>query len=387
MPRQTPKQHAAIRPLLESTMGVAPADRAAKSHIVEGFISTFLETQKSITPADVNALVHQILNKLIFDREVTWEYAVSFASTQSSIVGLGVITQLLGSSLYGIANWAMIDSVREKAQAFRNEYKELIRSKPALMSQLPADSECLPSESCVTQAAFGIFDAMYAAGGLSVPSAIVTGLGLLFSTHASNPFAGPLKSGDELQFYWENLRYFPPVVGFPTWSTRPTCAGKTAEETAAIGNTQACPIGGNESYGFPKVNQFVGGTRDVPVLALAQWDPLKWGADASEFKLRDVHDYAAFSLGFAEGAVDNSTNGGKNNRVCPGKDAALLIGSKFFELFQKSHWMAKSASTIELLRYGPKWIKNLELCKPVRTYKYWLVGTWAFPGEYVYECP
>jgi len=189
----------------------------------------------------------------------------------------------------------------------------------------------------------GAWDALYAAGGLSVPGTINTGLGIMYSTSPDNPAPGAsYEKAQALQFYWENIRFFPPVVGFPHWRTRPTCAGSTPEETAALnkpnGTSDACKLGADTSAGYPQVNQYLGGVRDVPNLALAMSDPNKWGSDADEFKIRPLQEYIKNSVGFAEMAVDNQVAGGRMNRVCPGKTLALMIGTMFFEEFNRNDW-------------------------------------------------
>merc|ERR1711972_920153 len=146
---------------------------------------------------------------------------------------------------------------------------------------------------------------MSSAGGLSVPTGICTGLAVLYSKAANNPFPeGTYPKGKALNFYWENVRFFAPVVGFPHWTTRPTCAGGSAEDTAALnksdGKTKTCPFLKDGSTDGKDVNEYMGGVREVPNMALAMRDPAKWGNDASDFRIRSISEYGQNSVGFAE---------------------------------------------------------------------------------------
>jgi hypothetical protein len=337
-----PSQHYAIHPVMQDMFMIGQEGSAKYIEtmtIVKEMIVEFLGTRKEIAvPRDITALVHQILNKVALKRNVSWEYAINFVSVQSSVVALGTVSQLLPSFLYG----PMLGSVQAEVQKYVEEYVQLV---DGLYGSTLEAEDCSPSDSCVHQAASMVWDALYAAGGLSVPGTISTGLGVLFSKSSSNPYpAASIPDGQAMNFYWENIRYFPPVVGFPHWKTRPTCPRMSAEDTAKLnepdGKTKACPFRKNNWFtGYPPVNQYVpGGVREVPNLALAQRDPKRWGTDASNFTLRPLNQYQRNSVGFAEMAVNNSVADGRMNRVCPGRSLALLIGSTFFQEFDKSKW-------------------------------------------------
>jgi len=192
-----------------------------------------------------------------------------------------------------------------------------------------------------------MWDAFYSAGGNSVPGGIQTGLALLFSTSSTNPSPGlSIPKGEELNFFWECLRFAPPVYGFPRWQPRPTCSGLTAEETMALnkseGKTAACPEQAVDwMTGFPRVSQWAGGDRVILSLVAGQHDPAAWGHDASKFVLRPLADYNRYSVGFAEMAKDDDIDDGRANRNCPGKGLALLMGKIFFEEFDVAGWTAQ----------------------------------------------
>jgi len=335
----TPKQHAAIRPAMEDLWGIGANGSETYNRaeqIVRRRIREFLARPEISLPTDTTALVHQILWEVGLKRNVTFEYAKDFIAVQGSVVALGTISQLIPPILTGVA----LGSLQEKVVGYVREYMPIIEDMYGDQLKL---EDCSPSANCTVQAAAALWDALYAAGGLSVPGTINTGLGVLYTSNDNNPAPGATYSKSEaLQFYWESIRVFPPVVGFPHWTTRPTCVGQDAEETARLqkpnGSSEACPLGGDSMAGFPAVNQFMGGVREVVNIALAMSDPRKWGADATQFKVRALEDYGNYSVGFAEMAVNRNVAGGRMDRVCPGKALALLIGGTFFEEFDPSSW-------------------------------------------------
>lgn len=356
-----PKQHAVLRPIFEELWTLDSPGRRSEvqalvTEAIRGFLRNRRETGMTVL-RDVTALVHQILYQVTFGRTISFEDAEEFVEVQSEVVALATLSHLLPAALY-----RFIEPVRERAAAYAREYSRLLEAR---FGARLAREDCSPSASCMAQLGSAVWDSLYGAGGLSVPSSIGTGIAVLFSTHGSNPFRrGSFSRDQALSFYWENIRFFPPVVGFPHWEKRPTCAGLTEAQTAALskpdGRTEACPLGARDaSTNFPRVNQYQGGKRVTPVLALAQKDPKKWGNDAHRFVLRGLREYETKSLGFAEGAVDQSVAAGGMDRVCPGKDLALMIGATFFELFDKSDW-AQPRLPIEFTG-GPSYISTFTL--------------------------
>jgi hypothetical protein len=336
----TPSQHAAVRPTLEKIF----AKEVEMDNILRTTIQAFFASQRTISPNDVTVLVHQILYKHVFKRDVSWERAQDFVQLQATVVQLGIVSQAFPSMVSGI----FLDQYSTKVGRYVAEFVALL--DPLYARELEGEN-CAPSQNCTVQLASAVWDALYAAGGLSVPATINTALGVLFSKDESNPFkAATYKKEDALSFYWESIRYFPPVIGMPHWTTRPTCAGSTPEATAALnkpdGKTEPCLLSGNSIFtGYPAVNQFAGGVRVVPNLALAMQDPAKWGASASKFVLRNLSEYRSKSVAFAEMAVNNTVASGRMNRVCPGKELALEIGKVFFEEFDKDLWTSSESIT------------------------------------------
>lgn len=329
-----PSQHAAIRSVMERMFGTGTHGLQA---MVDEYIEEFLKEKAQVglvVSDDLKELVYRVLNRAALNRSVSVDSAKEFVSLQAQVTALGTVSQLFPASLY-----SFLEPIRTRITEYIDEYEPLV---DALYGEELSKEDCSPSPSCSRLVASMLFDTLYSAGGLSVPTTMSTGLGVLFSKDESNPFPQASYPVDQaLEFYWENVRYFAPVVGFPHWETRPTCAGRTVAETSALnapqGQTKACPLGPVVTQGYPAVNQYQGGVRVVPNMALAQRDPRVWGPDGNKFVIRPLAAYKK-SVGFAEMAVDSTVEHGRMNRVCPGKTLALMIGSSFFTIFDKSSW-------------------------------------------------
>lgn len=364
----TPKQHAATRPYIEKafTLEKRTADEVSEirrtiTDMADKFMKERKEAKSLKVPSDLTAFVHQVLNKVALGRDVSWDYALSFIEAQDGVVKLATLSQMFPEFLHG---FSFMTDKQDAVARFVTEYHGIIQQKWG--TELDK-ADCSPSESCVWQLASGTWDAFYSAGGLSVPTNLATGLGLIWSKDSTRPFDASsldFSRGDvALQFTWENHRYFAPVVGFPHWTTRPTCAGSTAEETAKLnasdGKTQACNwMRGDD---LNDVNQYQGGVRVVPNLALAQLDPAKWGDDAGTFRLRPLKDYRDNSVGFAEPAVNDNIANGAMNRICPGKSLALMIGSEFWKVFAKYKDDFEQPDDSIVFGAGPSWVSPFEL--------------------------
>lgn len=335
-----PSQHAAIRPTIEEiyTLGPEGGHKYKKAHEASvRIIAAFFEERDTIAvPGDLTALFHQILYEVTFDRNISWEYAQNFVSVQGRIVAMGTVGHLVPAFLSGV----VLGSLSEEVGKYVREYVPLVEEKYGAKL---AEEDCSPSLNCTWQLASAIWDSLYAAGGLSVPGTVGPGLGTLYSTDASNPSQKKrYERSQALEFYWESIRFFAPVVGFPHWATRPDCVGSSEEATAALnesnGKTKSCPFLKNRWTGSKDVNEYMGGIREVPNMALAMRDPAKWGDDASKFGIRNISEYRQNSVAFAEMAVDDDVAGGRMNRICPGKTLALMLGETFFKLFDQSQW-------------------------------------------------
>lgn len=360
----TPAQHAVLRPVLDDAFGTGKTWQQKKatqalitSMITKFFESRLAEGQLNI-PEDLKAFQFQLLNKVALNRDVSWADALAFVSLQTTAAVVGAAGDFLPEPFYIFFG----DLTKQYAQEVK-ALEPFVKNKYG--TQLASQS-CAPSKtSCLTLASTSVMDGLTFAGGISVPTDISAAVGLLYSTSPTNPYpAREIPPNKELEFFWENIRYFAPVVGFPVWSTRPTCPGLSPKETQNLnkpgGKQEACKEGPkNLATGYAKVNQWQGGTRQVPNIALAQRDPKKWGPTSNEFVVRNLIEYKK-SVGFAEMAEDNTVAGGKMNRNCPGKTLALMIGETFLKLFKKGDWDAVSPESI-VFGSGPTWVSGFVL--------------------------
>lgn len=360
----TPSQHWVVRPIVDAlfaTPGKWTWAYRSQEKTITDMINRFFKDRAAAgslkVPADLKAFQFQLLNKISFDRDVPWEYAEEFAAVQTSMVAFGSIGVLLPECLY-----PFVANTRDQYGKLIEDLIPFVQSK---FGRTLDKEDCSPSRSCVVQAATAIIDAFTLAGGLSVPTNLATGLALVYSTSDGNPYPErKIPRGKELEFYWENIRFFAPVVGFPHWKKRPTCEGLSEQETVDLNNKngkqQACPKGQQNWWtGYPNMNQYQQGIRETPNLAMAQRDPKVWGKDANQFVVRELRVYKK-SVGFAEMAKNDKVAGGRMNRNCPGKTLALTIGTTFFERFNTDEWSAAEPDKIQF-KSGPEWFTEFEL--------------------------
>ena len=71
------------------------------------------------------------------------------------------------------------------------------------------------------------------------------------------------------------------------------------------------------------VSDLEGNERVMITSQIAMRDPKLWGADADEFKLRDLAQYEELSVAWAEQAVYEAQP--EHNRNCPGKHLSLAM--------------------------------------------------------------
>lgn len=362
-----PSQHASIRPFLEDAFNVTEAASAFVRSSVRKFLAERRAAGEINIQVDLQTWVHQVLYHQVFHKDlkwgsavevisavdgekefnsVMWEMAENFTTVQSGFVSLGTVSQAFPALLYKLG-FAGIGKVRAAANEYISKYISLIEQNKDWSERL-AKLDCSPSTSCTVQLASGLWDAFYSAGGLSVPGGISTGLGILYSTSASNPVKDfVIPRGKELEFFWESIRLFAPVFGFPYWQPRPTCVGTDAKETSDLnrqgGKTGACPEqSASWLTGFSPVNQWQEGERKILFVGAAQRDKKRWGANADDFVLRPLQEYEHNSVGFAEMAVDKAVPA--NSRLCPAKELALLIGNIFFEEFDQGAWKPEDSN-------------------------------------------
>lgn len=360
-----PSQHTVLRPFYMQAFFVNDTNRAEiKSFVrqsVRSFFAEKLAAGELKVQEDVLAWVHTVLFKLAFGKEVDKNTTADFLKVQKAVVQMGTVSWLFPSFLYKLLK----PTVQSKA-GFVGRYMKLVEEKYG--DQL-VGMDCSPSANCTVQLASGFFDALYSAGGLSVPQAIGSGIAVLYTTSDDTPngtkgFTMP--KGKEAEFFWEVMRLMPPVLGYPQWTTRPKCYDGTAEETAALnfsdGKTKACKKTPAGPAGYPSTNQYSGGHRLVIDLPSAQRDPEKWGEGANHsFRLRPLEDYEKLNRGFAEMSVDKSVANGNMDRVCPGKELALIMGTIWFEEMDLAKWVPVDSDIAILPYQGPRAVKAFVL--------------------------
>eukprot|EP00933_Yihiella_yeosuensis_P034352 TRINITY_DN27849_c0_g1_i1.p1 TRINITY_DN27849_c0_g1~~TRINITY_DN27849_c0_g1_i1.p1 ORF type:complete len:558 (+),score=88.28 TRINITY_DN27849_c0_g1_i1:55-1728(+) len=337
----TSKQHSVIRPYFVEAFAPPSDDGEWIRKSLRSFLKARRDAGELQIPVDITAWFHQVLMKRAFDVDLSWDEAIAFTSVQSSMTAMGTVSQVFPGAWYGSID--LLHKTRAGATEYVRKYTQLSEK---IWGEKLAKLDCAPSPNCSLQLGSGMWDALYSAGGLSVPGGIQSGLAILYSTSSTNPSPSfKIPKGKELEFFWETIRFIAPVYGFPHWSKRPTCPGLTSEETEALnkdeGRSASCPLGPvNPDTDFPLHSQWEGGYRVLLSLKDAQTDPKAWGSNAHEFVLRPLEDYNKKSMGFAEMATDPSVDNGNSDRVCPGKELALITGKIFWEEFDASAWKA-----------------------------------------------
>jgi len=359
-----PSQHKNMRPFFVDAYQVTSSKDVSDEvrKMTKEFFAQRREAGELKVQSDLLAFVHQILYKNTFDQEISWSKAQEFVAVQQKKVALGTVSQAFPGILYGTLS-GTVSSV-----------EEIVRSYMPLVEQRWGDQltglDCSPSPNCTLQLASSLYDALYSAGGLSLPQVISSGLGVLYSTRDSNPSPGfKIPQGQAAEFFWEATRFYPPVVGFPHWRTRPVCDGNNSRGTAKLnkpdGETEACKKERDGWFsGFPPVNQYRGGERVVLDLPSGQWDTEKWGPEADEFHLYSLDEYDENSVGYAEMAVDKEVADGDMNRDCPGRMLANIIGKVFFEEFNQDAWEAEDSNIKLVQAAGPNTVSDFVL-KPM----------------------
>merc|ERR1740121_1097743 len=128
--------------------------------------------------------------------------------------------------LYGIAGY------KDLAGSVANKVLQYEKRLEIRFGRTLAGESCFPSPNCTRQLASAIWDSLYAAGGASLPAGLAAGLAVLYSSGNTNPARDfEIPAGMAPQFFWECLRYFPPVYGVPYWTKRPPCAGMNSDGT------------------------------------------------------------------------------------------------------------------------------------------------------------
>eukprot|EP01063_Lacrimia_lanifica_P037456 TRINITY_DN76_c0_g1_i3.p1 TRINITY_DN76_c0_g1~~TRINITY_DN76_c0_g1_i3.p1 ORF type:complete len:1515 (+),score=784.46 TRINITY_DN76_c0_g1_i3:58-4602(+) len=315
----SPSQHGVVRPYLDEWFTCDAACAAGLTESARQWQSEGARPEKMAIQADVKKWVFVENFKRVFPGAQNPIDLDEFVENQGSMTTLSTITQLLPdrvtTALFG-----------GKIGVFRANYEKVLNLVQvyygAEMAEKDAVKACAPSKSCAHQLAGGIVDALYFAGGLSVPSAISTGMWVLYADTSAYgdmfPQDHQLDRQDPRAFFYESMRFFAPVVGLPWWEVAP------------------------ERATDPAGSQYAGGSRYVLNLALANKDPNAWGADAHQFRVRPLEQYHEYFIGFADFA-ENATYP-TQARSCPGKTLALAMGEAWFGVLDQEVWGSKNGA-------------------------------------------
>lgn len=365
-----PKQHAVIRPPIELAMDFnkkSPSEVRQIKRFIRSSLRDALEHGKkkgTFVRDDIGAWFQQTLNYVLLHRNVPREYTETFYGLITPLITSFAFSNAVPKHLWPLDPLGM-RRIRAAMHAYMEEFKPMVRKHYGHMIER---CDCSPSRSCLEQVTYSFLDTFLQAGGISIPSSIFTGLGVLYSTDPSNPagIAGfNYKKSEAASVFWEVVRLFTPVRSLPYWGRRPLCAGLTRKQTNALnkpnGKTEACPLSAVDPVtDYPPVNQYKGGYHTLINLATAMNDPAIWGQDANIFRPRPVKYYRKYSVAFAEPAVDNSVANGTMNRDCPARSMALFIGKTFLEIFNKSDWFgSENANQIEIRWWGGPRVHSL----------------------------
>lgn len=356
-----PRQHDVTRPMIMRFSNMESWNETKVSQVtvlVESSAQQLVnrcKEQGRLAASDISVWFQQIMHKIIFDVDISAEYASDFASIGKPHVPASLMSYSLPKFLLNRDQFKL-KSRQRRVVPYINALRKWLDEKH---SDVFEKADCSPSKSCLDQGAFGTFDLLQFAGGLSIPSTLMTSLALLYSTSPNNPARQSATegftyaAGEEMQFYWEVIRMFPGVDSVPFWDVRPLCNGLDRDATDALnkpdGQTDACPLGEMDNRtGTPDINSYTGGRRWVLSLILALRDPAVWGPDAHKFRLRSLETYEKNSVSFLEMAKDPSVADGRADRTCPGRSLALLMARSFLKAFNKEEWANSPNSEIGL---------------------------------------
>jgi hypothetical protein len=338
----TVKQHKVVRPIIDRIFGAEAQARWSTAQVrasIDAFFTSRGAAGTLNVQGDIKAWTHQLLYSIAFGQDISFAEAQRFVGVQGKLTTFTTISQLFPAEIFGqeefrgtnvkaaIYSALGAEAIRKDLKGFFDAYLPLVQD--VYGSDL-AGKDCSPSPSCAHQLASALLDTFATAGGLSVPGALSTALGVLYSTADSNPAPGLTynPATQSAALFYESMRMFAPVVGFPFWTTAPTPATTRFD-----------------CNGSPCANQYAGGSRTVLNLALAQRDHARWGGDAEKFTLKSMAEYHSNNVGFAEMAEDNTVAGGAMNRNCPAKELAVYIGTQFFKKFDRAGWKLSPAQS------------------------------------------
>ena len=292
-PSMPQEPHAWIRPLFVKLVG--PWGDWSAQWIEDEAERFFVGRRRLAVVSDVKVWCWQLLHRVLLDYDapehevrellaLQWQWMKNMA-IPDGVHDVGALKGLLG-----------LDDFLAKKAAVLARYLPLILKKLPELAARPPEEQRWMASACM--------DAIFFAGGQSIPTVIAYALALPYSAwgHEHLPADFTLDRLDLLpQYVCEVLRRFPPVSGF--------------------------------SY---RERSFGGADAQSVVLSIhsAMMDPAVWEAPES-FVLRPMAEYAKKSVGFAEPSVAPRL-GSPNSHACPGKDLGLAMAVGFLRGLARS---------------------------------------------------
>lgn len=316
----TVNQHKVVRPILERLYGSC---NAACQKNLKVSAKVVQDQDLLAVQDDVKGWIFEQLFEITFPGETNPVVTKDFVALQSSFTTLSTITQMVPDGLSDAIAKSTIEGLNNlftKLKPLTEKiYGDELKGKNC---ECPDSIENCPSKTCVDVLTSAFMDTLLAAGGLSVPGAISTGIWVLHADTSNHEFEKDLFPETRVEltetdvdaFFYESMRFFAPVVGFPWWTQKPDRATDD------------------------KADQYDNGVRKVLNLALANKDPNAWGKDCHKFRVKTLSDYRKLFLGFADFAYDDTVADGNMDRKCPGKTLAFAMGRAWFEQWNQKAW-------------------------------------------------
>jgi len=297
--------HDALRPILDETMGdgsilgdlfATEGNHWTYEQLVE-MSRSFLENRDTIGFIDYSVFVIMALWKIIVGLDITEAQATAFASIQFLSANLIEYPQAIAEECRRVSQ---VDIIRRAKQRYVNMIVDALNERRGELETI-ADAD----EDTVTSAAYAILDALFFAGGLSVPIVLRVGLREYYECSAGTESIDVSSKMDLKVMAMETIRSTPPV-------------------------NSAAYING-ENLEDP-------GKRVVALLGLATVDESVYGEKPEEFRIRgDLNYYHSRSVNFADqaGPIDGLPG---TNRVCPARSLAVNMIAAFWDAAELNAW-------------------------------------------------
>jgi hypothetical protein len=334
--------HAFFRPLLDSVFGTPAgetnsAGEASEDSRYTGHVGEFVQNGNGWTKHDLKQQarewlasrdtfpsgelkqwVTQVLHLHAVGLTLTDEEAAEFNAFQSGVLAMSVLPKSLALAASPLLK---IPEILAQKEAYTVRYMESLGETKIAEGW---------DENELRYAAGALLESFVFAGGLSVPSMIVSSLGSYYKWDLGGiPTGGsagaapidPSTYPDSGKLIMESTRYNPPVVGWPSIS----------EDENGVEH------------------------RSIGIVAMAGFDTSKYGRDADAFNVArfdNVTQWHQLSMNWADHGIHPDRDVAYANRVCPAKDLSYTMVAAFLEEMDPKTWTA--GGTPEEAS-GPSW--------------------------------